>query len=272
MAKLLTDKNMLDIVKRAVEESEIDDSDQYSKFLRGLGELICDHFGGETGAIDHDDGDGLGWAMQFYLNENVPEDGGVFKKYHTSVIWKNGEESHTLEEWKRAEENGEVPFVPKSVQNQNNDLHDNWAEEFCPHCGKLSTIKYEFTAQPCSECGEMILPCSICQTNIDGDTDACFICPIEHTKVLNREYLVIKKSLDNALKNAREDRYLEITKDDDQVWDILASHEDIYPFKSCFNTYDSEWFKENKEAFINYIDQVIIREASKFKEAQNGTK
>ncbi len=86
-AKLLKDTEMLDIIKRAVVDSEIDDSDQYKNFLAGLGALICDHFGGEPGEIDHDANDGLGWCMQFHHNECVPAGGGVFAKYHTDVKW-----------------------------------------------------------------------------------------------------------------------------------------------------------------------------------------
>lgn len=85
--KLLKDTEMLDIIKRAVIDTEIDDSDQYKTFLADLGALICDHFGGEPGEIDHDANDGLGWAMQFHHNDCVPDGGGVFAKYHTDVNW-----------------------------------------------------------------------------------------------------------------------------------------------------------------------------------------
>lgn len=93
MAKLLKDSEMLDIIKRAIVDSEIDESNQYKNFLAELGALICDHFGGEPGEIDHDENDPLGWAMQFHLNDCVPDNGGVFAKYHRSIVWKNGEES-----------------------------------------------------------------------------------------------------------------------------------------------------------------------------------
>ncbi|MFA6608873.1 MAG: hypothetical protein WCT07_03110 [Candidatus Paceibacterota bacterium] len=89
--KLLKDTEMLDIIKRAVVDSEIDDSSQYKSFLADLGALICDHFGGEPGEIDHDKNDGLGWCMQFHHNECVPDGGGVFAKYHTDVSWDSVE-------------------------------------------------------------------------------------------------------------------------------------------------------------------------------------
>lgn len=88
-AKLLKDTEMLDIIQRAIVDSEIDDSNQYKSFLVDLGALICDHFGGEPGGIDHDANDGLGWCMQFHHNECVPDGGGVFAKYDTDVSWDN---------------------------------------------------------------------------------------------------------------------------------------------------------------------------------------
>lgn len=90
-AKLLRDTEMLDIIKRAVVDSEIDDSSQYKTFLMDLGALICDHFGGEPGEIDNDKNDGLGWCMQFHHNECVPDGGGVFAKYHTDIKWDTPE-------------------------------------------------------------------------------------------------------------------------------------------------------------------------------------
>ena len=93
MAKILTDVEMGDIIHRALNNlSEIDDSDQYQYFLEGLGELICEHFGGDPGVVGHDEFDGLGWTIGFHINENVPADGGVFSEYDKDVIWKDGEE------------------------------------------------------------------------------------------------------------------------------------------------------------------------------------
>lgn len=89
--KLLRDTEMLDIIKRAVVDSEIDDSSQYKTFLADLGTLICDHFGGEAGEIDHDVSDDIGWCMQFHHNDCVPDGGGVFAKYHTDVKWDTPE-------------------------------------------------------------------------------------------------------------------------------------------------------------------------------------
>lgn len=92
MAKVLTDREMLDIIRRAVEEGEIDDVGNYTNFLEDLGKLITDYFGGRPSVISRDLGDGLGWTMCFNVDDSLPLDGGVFKKYDTDVTWEDGEE------------------------------------------------------------------------------------------------------------------------------------------------------------------------------------
>ena len=91
MAKILTDCEMIDIIKRALQE--IDDGDAYRHFLESLGDLIADHFGGTRGSVSNDRDDGLGYTCAFHVNDSVPEDGGVFKGYDTDVIWKDGKET-----------------------------------------------------------------------------------------------------------------------------------------------------------------------------------
>jgi hypothetical protein len=94
MAKILTDKEMAEIVHRAVhDEGEVCDGDSYGHFLEDLGELIASHFGGERGEVSEEWGDGLGWTCAFRINECVPDDGGVFSRYDTDVSWKDGAES-----------------------------------------------------------------------------------------------------------------------------------------------------------------------------------
>lgn len=96
MAKILTDREMADIVRRAVEdEGEVCCADSYRHFLEDLGELVCTHFGGEQGSVSPPDGDGLGWCCGFHLNECVPDDGGVFARYDTGVVWRDGTEVQT---------------------------------------------------------------------------------------------------------------------------------------------------------------------------------
>lgn len=92
MAKVLTDYEMGYIIRSAI-NGEIDCADQYLHFFEDLGELICNHFGGDRGVVGHDEGDGLNWTCGFHVNENVPADGGVFADYDTDVTWKDGEEA-----------------------------------------------------------------------------------------------------------------------------------------------------------------------------------
>ena len=63
MAKILTDKEMGQIVFDATHRSDvIECADAYEHFLEDLGELIASHFGGRQGRISRPDGDGLGWT------------------------------------------------------------------------------------------------------------------------------------------------------------------------------------------------------------------
>ena len=91
MAKILTDKEMIDIVRRA--PNEIEDSDAYRRFLEELGNLIANHFGGERGTVTENPDDGLEYTCAFRINEKVPEDGGIYKEYDRDVIWIEGKEN-----------------------------------------------------------------------------------------------------------------------------------------------------------------------------------
>ena len=84
MAKILTDMEMADIVRRAVEDKTlIEDADSYRHFLEDLGELICTHFGGERGTVSGPDypREQLGRACVFRI-----------KDYDTDVVWQHGKE------------------------------------------------------------------------------------------------------------------------------------------------------------------------------------
>ena len=93
MAKILTDEELGQIIYDATRDNSgiVDCADAYEHFLEDLSELICSHFGGEYGRVYRPDFD-PGWAVSFYVNENVPAGGGVFKNYDTDVTWKDGEE------------------------------------------------------------------------------------------------------------------------------------------------------------------------------------
>jgi hypothetical protein len=89
MPKILTDVDLLNIVRRTVEGDEIDDTDQYARFLEGLGELIAGHFGGAVGevvrpAANRNRGT---WAVSFVPNDSLPDMGGVFADYDPAVVW-----------------------------------------------------------------------------------------------------------------------------------------------------------------------------------------
>jgi hypothetical protein len=93
MAKVLTDKEIGEIIHEAIHDKGIIDcSDSYTNFLEALADLVCDHFGGERGGVGYDSGDGLGWTVCFKVDEYVPDDGGVYAKYDTDVTWNNNKE------------------------------------------------------------------------------------------------------------------------------------------------------------------------------------
>jgi hypothetical protein len=95
MAKILTDIEMAEIVRRTVHDGDlIEDAAQYAHFLGDLGDLLCTHFGGERGRVSGPDypGDELGWVCAFHINDCVPDDGGVFAKHDIGVVWLDGRE------------------------------------------------------------------------------------------------------------------------------------------------------------------------------------
>lgn len=105
MSKVLKDTEVLEIIIGAIKAGELDDFEQYTTFLGGLGKLIADHFGGEFVCVSAPDGigefvcgskpdgpDDLGFCLHFDWNESVPEDGGIYEKYDTDV---------SIEEWQK---------------------------------------------------------------------------------------------------------------------------------------------------------------------------
>lgn len=85
MAKILTDKELLDIVRRAIEHDDIDDRDQYSAFISRLAEVVVDHFGGEVGGVSFDPDDDLGTTVAIHWDDSVPEGGGIYALYDTEA-------------------------------------------------------------------------------------------------------------------------------------------------------------------------------------------
>lgn len=107
-----------------------------------------------------------------------------------------------------------------------------------------------------------------------GSIQECFeaVCEDDIRQMLGKEIskkekssacnICCQKDLENALENARVGYYLGILGDED-VWEVLNMHRDIYPFENSFDYYNTEWFVENKEAFVEFIEQVILREAAR---------
>ena len=90
MAKIITDTEMLEILRRDIEHEEIDDYDQYIELLTDIGQVIAKHHGGVSKEGCYlEDGQ---YAVAFEIDENVPEDGGVYADYDKDVTWKDGEE------------------------------------------------------------------------------------------------------------------------------------------------------------------------------------
>lgn len=90
MAKILTDKELGDIIYKATHDAGlIDDGDSYQYFLEDLGNLIANHFGGTRRTVDEEDGE---YLIAFHVDECVPADGGIYKDYDTDVTWKDGVE------------------------------------------------------------------------------------------------------------------------------------------------------------------------------------
>lgn len=51
--------------------------------------------------------------------------------------------------------------------------------ELCPHCNRETPLKPIFSVQVCQYCGELILPCGLC----NHDTCDCAHCPLEEIKL-----------------------------------------------------------------------------------------
>lgn len=93
MSKVLTDKELGEIIWKATHDPElIDCQDSYIHFLEDLGDLICTHFGGIRGLIGVPDDIMNDYTVMFHNNECTPSDGGVFKDYDTAVTWEDGKE------------------------------------------------------------------------------------------------------------------------------------------------------------------------------------
>lgn len=53
---------------------------------------------------------------------------------------------------------------------------ENEVEEPCPHCDNVVELQNVFVAQICPECGNWIMPCSICEHRMP-EMDSAEYCP-----------------------------------------------------------------------------------------------
>lgn len=49
---------------------------------------------------------------------------------------------------------------------------DDWTSELCPYCGHESSV-LAHKPTPCSFCGEILLPCSMCDLHHICSADTC---------------------------------------------------------------------------------------------------
>lgn len=93
MPKILKDTELLDIVRRTIEENEIKDESDFLCFLEDLALVVCGHFGGQPGTARDDKDLGLGFTVAIHLDNCVPDDGGIFARYDTDIQWLDGREA-----------------------------------------------------------------------------------------------------------------------------------------------------------------------------------
>ena len=60
--------------------------------------------------------------------------------------------------------------------------------ELCPHCEYEVELDFRFEVQICPECGQPILPCSICETCLGWPTN----CPLRQEQMRLEEQLGFK--------------------------------------------------------------------------------
>lgn len=58
------------------------------------------------------------------------------------------------------------------------DFKNDSITEYCPDCETEVELKYTFSVQVCPHCGELIIPCALC----DHDRCDCANCPLEAIK------------------------------------------------------------------------------------------
>lgn len=81
--KILTDRDLIDIVNQAKDYFDCEDS--YMYFLDDLAQLLTSHFGG--GLIAVLTSKNGGYKIHISHDEAVPKDGGIYKNYDVDINW-----------------------------------------------------------------------------------------------------------------------------------------------------------------------------------------
>jgi len=89
MAKIITDRELADVVRRIVHDNQLDDMATYLSFLSELGTLVTGFMGGVSGAATMDEAE---FFIPIRHDDCVPEDGG---------IWKDYDRDCSVEEWSK---------------------------------------------------------------------------------------------------------------------------------------------------------------------------
>lgn len=97
--KVITDRELLAIIKQAIETDDvIGEAETYQAFLGDLGQVVTAYVGGQVEAVSAPRGANasLGWCLHIRYTPSVPADGGVFAQYDTDVnlqAWREGTSS-----------------------------------------------------------------------------------------------------------------------------------------------------------------------------------
>jgi hypothetical protein len=95
MAKILTDTELLEILRQIMSGNLIESKDSYLNFLDDISEIVGKYLGARAGTAGYTEDGGLGCTVAFYLTEETPPDGGIFSLYDKDVAWENGKEYDT---------------------------------------------------------------------------------------------------------------------------------------------------------------------------------
>jgi len=91
MSKTLKDTDLLDVVKRTIEDKELKNEDKYLDFLEILADALTIVYGGKVKRVN-EPSQIFGYTVCININDAVPEDGGIWQKYDPNIEWKDGKE------------------------------------------------------------------------------------------------------------------------------------------------------------------------------------